>query len=539
MIARIPKKGCFHNTKAVIIRMKPTELTPSEIQFADRYLSAASAAFIKKEAKNFKRAPASNPSARLDRRITSLTGDKTILPRKRSVWMVPILCAVILSVFVMTAAAVPAVRNAVAEQLDKLSRHFGGFTEEDLLPGGQLYFTPHTEGNGMTDDTDGIKDQAQISSDAEAAVTEAHAPVFDDPKLYIYDRMLNAVHYYDEVALTFTYPYGRVSCAYDMKNGRYISHETPTDGFPKTIICDGFTVLNAVDAEPIWWEISAPPVLENTVPFTDVAKAITIDGDGMLNYNGHADFLGPAFAGYCLDPQNLAFRFLKDFSMWEIDEECAYLGRTCICITGKINDFESSRVGGTAFTMLADKESGILLRLTVRKDATAYDYVCVTELSFDHADIPTLEELGKELSSFYAYAILKGSSSNTGLFGDFVWAVRPAQQAFAERDLKNIEVYDAEMEIGTDGSLLSLRLTVGNAAQTQAGILEITPDPSQNGYNGVFTSCAVPYKEPFPLNFYLFNRIFISTLTEHPSPAGIFDAADYFLNCLKSDGGDS
>ena len=571
--------------------MNRNPMTEAGIQTADRLLSAACASLAAREARDFLKSPSCRPSEALDRRIAALTGKKMTgkthtAQRKRTGRMALLLCAALFLV-TMTAAAVPAVRNAVAERLEKLSRHFSGFTEEDLLPGGELYFTPlpeqtadavgteettesaFSEGktgtteSAVTPETAGTTETAssgetagttetassgetaEIAERAEISEPAEPYPEITDPKLYIYDRLLNSLHYYDAVTLKFSYPGGAVTCALDWENGLLSSVETPhaedstaessaaensTDRtVQNTILCDGYTLLT-IDGNGQSYSFDYSLARRDTIRYTDPASVVSVnESDGMTEYNGHGSVHGlpSSYAAYALDPENFAFRFLKDFTRWEITEECTYLDRTCVRVTGQLDRYESSRMGAETFTMLIEKESGILMLLTVGEGSAEKEISRVSEISFDRAAIPTREDLCKTLNKRYGEIAPNGTEVSRGVQEGFWYAARPAQEALHVPDLREIAVYDAEMTVGEDRDLRNLTLVVGDPAGTGAGILEITPSPL--GWEGSFTPCAVPERAPDWMDFRYYHGLLLPFLAEHPCPAGTCDAAEYLM----------
>lgn len=576
--------------------MNRNPMTEAEMQAADRLLSAACASLAAQETQNFLRSPSRRPSGDLDRRIAALTGEKKTIekltgekrmrgkpsdrkllcgkhsaPRNRTGRMVLLLCAALFLV-TMTAAAVPAVRNAVAERLEKLSRHFSGFTEEDLLPGGELYFTPlpeqtadaigteETTESAFSEGKTGTTESASSGetagttetsfsgetagttenvSSGETAGTAKHAeiseqaephPEITDPKLYIYDCLLNSLHYYNAVTLTFSYPEGSVTCALDWENGLLSSVETSADGtVQNTILCDGYTLLG-VYGNGQSCSFDYPLARRDTIRYTDPASAVSVnDSDGMTEYNGHGSVHGlpSSYGAYALDPESFAFRFLKDFTRWDIAEECSYLDRTCVRVTGQLDRYESSRMGAETFSMLVEKESGILMLLTVGEGAAEKEISRVTEISFDRTAIPTREDLCETLNKRYGVIAANGTEVSRGVQEGFWYAARPAQEALRVPDLREIAVYDAEMTVGEDRDLRSLTLVVGDPAGTGAGILVITPSPL--GWEGSFKPCAVPEHAPDWMDFRYYHVLLLPLLAECPCPAGTCDAAEYLM----------
>ena len=552
--------------------MNRDPMTEAEMQAADRLLSAACASLAAREARNFLQSPSRRPSGDLDRRIAALTGEKKTIekltgekqmrgkpsdrkllcgkhsaPRNRAGRTALLLCAALFLV-TMTAAAVPAVRNAVAERLEKLSHHFSGFTEEDLLPGGELYFTPLSEQTADTAGAEGMTESAssggtagttETASSGEAAGTAEHAeisgqaephPEITDPKLYIYDRLINSLHYYNAVALAFSYPGGTVACALDWENGLLSSVETSADGtVQNTILCDGYTLLT-IYGNGQSYSFDYPLARRDTIRYTDPASAVSVNAnDGMTEYNGHGSVHGlpSSNAAYALDPESFAFRFLKDFTRWEITEECTCLDRTCVRVTGQLDRYESSRMGAETFSMLVEKESGILMLLTVGEGAAEKEISRVTEISFDQAAVPTREDICETLNKRYREIAANGTEVSRGIREGFWYAARPAQEALHVPDLREIAVYDAEMTVGENRDLRNLTLVVGDPAGTGAGILEITHSPL--GWEGNFTPCAVPEHAPDWLNFLYYHGLLLPLLAEHPCPAGTYDAAEYLM----------
>ena len=534
--------------------MNRDPMTKAEIRAVDRLLSAACASLAAREARDFMKSPSRRPSDGLDRRIAALTGEKLAgekmtaqkltgtkpkskkktsrnqaVSRKRAGRTALFLCAALFLV-TMTAAAVPAVRNAVAERLEKLSHHFSGFTEEDMLPGGELYFSPLPEQNGITTETtESIvsKETAEYVEISEQA--EPH-PEITDPKLYIYDRLINSLHYYNAIALTFSYPSGSVACALDWENGLLSSVETSADGtVQNTILCDGYTLFTIYENGQSY-SFDYPLARRDTIRYTDPASAVSVnENDGMTEYNGHGSVhgLSSAYAAYALDPESFAFRFLKDFTRWEITEKCTCLDRTCVRVTGQLDRYESSRMGAETFSMLVEKESGILMLLTVGEGAAEKEISRVSEISFDRAAIPTREDLCETLNKQYGEIAANGTEVSRGIQEGFWYAARPAQEALHISDLREIAVYDAEMTVGENRDLRNLTLVVGDPAGTGAGILEITPSPL--GWEGNFTSCTVPEHAPDWLNFLYYHGLLLPLLAEHPCPAGTYDAAEYLM----------
>ena len=96
----------------------------------------------------------------------------------------------------------------------------------------------------------------------------------------------------------------------------------------------------------------------------------------------------PMITGYesiCINPQEMAFGFLEDQSLWEITGETEYIGRKCLVIEGNTEQDYGSKLNVDKFSFLVDYETGILLKYTgFDIDGNLSDYMYAEEISFDY-----------------------------------------------------------------------------------------------------------------------------------------------------------
>ena len=92
-------------------------------------------------------------------------------------------------------------------------------------------------------------------------------------------------------------------------------------------------------------------------------------------------------------PQEFAYSFLYDTSLWEISGTTKYLGRECAVIDGKINSEKYTYNSDcTSFRIHIDRESGIILKYEgFDKSGEVKDYTETEKISFEKPKIKSLE----------------------------------------------------------------------------------------------------------------------------------------------------
>lgn len=118
--------------------------------------------------------------------------------------------------------------------------------------------------------------------------------------------------------------------------------------------------------------------------YIPLAQRITEGEDGTPCYRYRRDATNCSLSAYCVDPQELAYSYLADMEKWNIvDDGAEYLGRTCVKIQGTTSDYIAEKHSADQFTMLVDKETGILLDFQATLDGRVTRYMTVTELELD------------------------------------------------------------------------------------------------------------------------------------------------------------
>lgn len=93
-----------------------------------------------------------------------------------------------------------------------------------------------------------------------------------------------------------------------------------------------------------------------------------------------------------LFPQEMAFGFLSNESLWEIYEKIEFLGRECTVLKGTTGKDYGSKLNVSRFVMVIDDESGIILNFEgYDSDDNLTQYSTTTSISFDKEEIKTFK----------------------------------------------------------------------------------------------------------------------------------------------------
>lgn len=93
-----------------------------------------------------------------------------------------------------------------------------------------------------------------------------------------------------------------------------------------------------------------------------------------------------------LFPQEIAFGFLSNESLWEISEKTEFLGRKCTILKGVTGKDYGTKLNISRFVMIVDDKSGIVLSFEAYdSDDNLTQYSTTTSLSFDKEEIKTFK----------------------------------------------------------------------------------------------------------------------------------------------------
>lgn len=93
-----------------------------------------------------------------------------------------------------------------------------------------------------------------------------------------------------------------------------------------------------------------------------------------------------------LFPQEIAFGFLSNASLWEISGKTEFLGRGCTILKGTTEKDYGTKLNVSRFNMVVDDESGIILNFEgYDSDDNLTQYSTTTSVSFDKEEIKTFK----------------------------------------------------------------------------------------------------------------------------------------------------
>jgi len=126
---------------------------------------------------------------------------------------------------------------------------------------------------------------------------------------------------------------------------------------------------------------------------------ITVDEEGIKCYQYRCNITNVHGASICIFPQEMAFGFLEDKSLWSIKETTTYLNRQCWSIEGQTEPDYGDKLGVNTFTFLVDTQTGVLLKYEgFDDDGNLSDYMYAENINFDNSaeDVQTLSDSALE-----------------------------------------------------------------------------------------------------------------------------------------------
>lgn len=246
--------------------------------------------------------------------------------------------------------------------------------------------------------TDGVPvsaETSEVDSPLEADVTAPTEAEISDSKEMIWHKMLNTVDYFDSVSGSFIYTISDINDVYEVtfntdlntsKAFSSISQANPSS-YAVSLYSDGENYYNINDITGTYTvDPNAAVKRENSVAEDDSSRYF-IGDDGIPCYSYRADSTNAYLAKSCIFPQEMAFGFLTDLSLWEIADEDQYLGRECYVISGKTAESYGQKIGVSNFEFYVDKATGVLLKYNgYDLNGQLCDFLTATDISFDSSD---------------------------------------------------------------------------------------------------------------------------------------------------------
>ncbi len=237
-------------------------------------------------------------------------------------------------------------------------------------------------------DTDGEFEYEDFSDKA-MVENELTSETFEDPKVDIFNKMLNTIDNFDYLSLTLETSMldnDKTSIEFQINIADGLSYESVNENgcTVRETYCKDSNMIYVDNREKIFIENYLPAYDRNDTPYIKLADRITTEEDGLPCYYYRRNITNCPLASYSIVPQELAFGYLKDFDNWEIvDNGCEHLGRNCVVIEGKTTPYFDEKHGADKFTMVVDIETGILMSFEGYKNGTISSYIKVTYCNFE------------------------------------------------------------------------------------------------------------------------------------------------------------
>ena len=195
---------------------------------------------------------------------------------------------------------------------------------------------------------------------------KADLNITNENKQELFDMMLNTIDYYNTISgklvdATFIGEEDYIEFYVDVQNQN--SYESLNNGeelLEKYYLKDNEELLQ-YDNSLQSYSINSISVEPRKVGDLDGQERVTIEDDGHASYLYRSQPAETSFCNACIQPQELTFGFLSDFSSWEITGHETYLDRDCYVVEGTSQEYYNQKLDTYSFKMLVDAKTGILL----------------------------------------------------------------------------------------------------------------------------------------------------------------------------------
>lgn len=212
---------------------------------------------------------------------------------------------------------------------------------------------------------------------------------FKDPKIDIFNKMLNTFDYFNEVELTVNLSMTEnenLTLIFQTNIDNGYCYEAQIDN-KKTIIETFGSPENAysirVDHRSKTYGYNMQMFKRSDSPYIPLTKRTVYlsDTDNLPCFVMRKNATNCPMASYSLYPQEMAESYLGNFDLWDIVDTTTYLERDCVVINGSTKPWLSEKHNSSTFSMLVDKETGILMKFEGYKNGMVEKYTTVTTCS--------------------------------------------------------------------------------------------------------------------------------------------------------------
>lgn len=252
---------------------------------------------------------------------------------------------------------------------------------------GSMDLSPAQEVVGNAEDAVECINTSQVSNDE--VFIPGGSDVFTDPKVNIYDKMLNSIDYFNNIALTMETSMlsdDTTTVEYQIDISSNVAYQAVSEDeqIKSETYSEAANMILVNNTERTYMQDYLPTYTRSDTPYIPLEARITTGEDGIPCYSYRRNVTNCPLASYSVFPQEITYSYLKDFDKWDIEDEgVVYLGRSCVKIVGTPSPYIATKHNIDSFTMLVDSDTGILLNFQGTLNGNVSRYMTVTECTFE------------------------------------------------------------------------------------------------------------------------------------------------------------
>ena len=252
-------------------------------------------------------------------------------------------------------------------------------------------------------DSADLEPAQEVQGNAESAVECGNAPqvfidenlipggneISTDPKINIYEKMLNSIDHFNNVSLTMETSMlsdGTTTVEYQIDINSNVAYQAVCEDeqIKSETYSEAENMILVNNTARTYTQNYLPTYTRSDTPYIPLETRITTGDDGIPCYSYRRNVTNCPLASYSVFPQEITYSYLKDFDKWEIeDDDVTYLDRSCVKIVGTPSPYIATKHNIDSFTMLVDSATGILLDFQGTLNGNVSRYMTVTECTFE------------------------------------------------------------------------------------------------------------------------------------------------------------
>lgn len=213
--------------------------------------------------------------------------------------------------------------------------------------------------------------------------------VSPDPKVNIYNKMLNSIDYFNNLALTMETSMlsdDTTTVEYQIDINSNVAYQAVSEDeqIKSETYSEAANMILVNNTDRTYMQDYLPTYTRSDTPYIPLESRITTGEDGIPCYYYRRNVTNCPLASYSVFPQEITYSYLKDFDKWEIaDDDVTYLERSCVKIVGTPSPYIADKHSIDSFTMLVDSDTGILLDFQGTLNGNVSRYMTVIECIFE------------------------------------------------------------------------------------------------------------------------------------------------------------